>query len=141
MPILLFRQPVFSVAQFLLRPLLPYMGLAVANLPIYNAIFLFAQYTVRELGVIQTIQTLWNCRGYLVNRITLGVLGSILHAASPNLGIFFDDHIKDYLIRITRSGNKKPYIFIFNLLISLTLTLPFRLFIKFLIRRLKLFYY
>lgn len=135
MPILLFRQPIYSVAQFLLRPLLPYMGLAVANLPIYNAIFRFAQFTIRELGVIQTIQTLWNCRSYLVNRISLSVLGSILHAASPNLGIFFDDHVKEYLIRISRSGNRRPYIFIFNLLISLTLTLPFRLFLKFVIRK------
>lgn len=136
MPILLFRQPIFSVAQFLLRPLLPYLGLAVSSLPIYDAIFKFAQFTIRELGVIQTIQTLWNCRGYLVNRISLGVLSSILHAASPNLGLYFDEHVKDYLIRITRSGNKRLYIYIFNLLISLTLTVPIRLFLKLIIRKL-----
>lgn len=89
MPIQIFRQPIFHIAQFILRPILPYLGIVISNsgLPIYYAIWKFSQVTLRNVGVIDTIKILWNLKRYILQKISFLHLNRFINTISPELAI------------------------------------------------------
>src|SRR5882672_3920286 len=104
MPLLVFRQPLFAIARVMWRPLAPWIGIAVMQLPIWNSMWSFAAYTINTVGFFRGVRILYNIRRYLLGFMSINHLTTLITNVSPILGFIFTNTIKTELIKIARVG-------------------------------------
>src|ERR1700753_886658 len=104
MPLLVFRQPLFAIARHLWRPLIPWIGVAVMHLPIWNVLWSFAAYTISSVGFFRGIRILYNIRRYLLGFMSINHLTNFIYSINPILGFIFTSTVKLELIKIARTG-------------------------------------
>jgi hypothetical protein len=95
MPLLIFRQPLFAIAKVLWKPLLPWLGLTVSHLPIWNALWSFAAYTINSVGFFRGIRILFNIRRYLLGFMSISHLTNFITSVNPIVGFIFSNTVKD----------------------------------------------
>ena len=95
MPLIgLFRQPIFSISQILLRPI---VGKLVSNNTIYSALWSFAGYTITNLGFFKGIFLLFSIKNFIFGRINLTTLNNIVFNYSPFLAVIYNNILKPEL--------------------------------------------
>jgi hypothetical protein len=104
MPLLVFRQPLFAIARHLWRPLIPWIGVAVMHLPVWNVLWSFGAYSINTVGFFRGIRILYNIRRYLLGFMSINHLTNFITSMSPILGFMFTNIVKDELIKIARTG-------------------------------------
>lgn len=124
---------------YLLIPLLTMIGVSGPALTVYYALFRFSGYTVRNVGVFNTIQILWHIRSFLINRINFPTLPkgrNFIEVISPDVVNYLTEHLRNELLSIARRdlSNRRVILRIINILLTLTLAIPLRMLFKFIFR-------
>ena len=142
MPLFVFRQPIFSIARVLYRPLLNWLGLGVAltTSSIYNVLWTFAGHTLSNIGFFRGIVLLFSLRRYIFGSISISSLSSIITNYNPILGSIFDTVVRPEIIRIARQSITTQIGFrrLINIIIINSFLLIFKNVIKFILKYLLL---
>lgn len=135
MPLLVFRQPIFSIARVLYRPLLSWLGLALTSSTIYNVLWTFAglPHVLTNIGFVRGVMLLFSVRRYIFGGIGISTLGNIINAYNPILGSVFNTVVRPELIRIARQSITTQIGFrrLINIIIINSFLLIFKNIIKF----------
>lgn len=95
---ILFGQPHFPVARFILRPLFGYLG----RTGFYNVLWSFAGATISNVGVLQGIIILFGIRRYIYGTISISTLSDLIFNRNAILGSIFNTVVRTELISIAR---------------------------------------
>lgn len=136
MPLLVFRQPIFSIARVLYRPLLGWLGLALTSSSTYNVLWSFAGHVLTNIGFFRGVLLLFSVRRYIFGTISISSLGNIINDYNPILGSIFNTVVRPEIIRIARQSTTTQIGFrrLINIIIINSFLLIFKNVIKFILK-------
>lgn len=95
---LLFGQPHFPIARFILRPLFGYLG----RTGFYNVLWSFAGSTISNVGILQGLIILIGIRRYIYGTISISTLSDLIFNRNAILGTIFNTVVRTELISYAR---------------------------------------
>lgn len=95
---LLFGQPHFPIARFILRPLFGYLG----RTGFYNVLWSFAGSTISNVGFFQGLVILFGIRRYIYGTISITTLADLIFNRNAMLGFLFNNVVRTDLITFAR---------------------------------------
>lgn len=95
---LLFGQPHFPIARFILRPLFGYLG----RTGFYNTLWSFAGVTISNVGIFRGIVILFGIRRYIYGTISISTLTEMIFNRNAMLGFLFNNFVRTELISFAR---------------------------------------